>query len=226
MKNKALYIICKGINWINWLITLFICVTLTVISREESADGLNGYAYIVFVGNILFVVFWFLFSTKGKWFYQIWFFLGYVAAEISMFMPESISRFIKVDANIIQKAVLTLLCIGMFASKIYTLSYDKGRYKADAYEKYNNSSKEKSVKVQKKASQGSSVSSGLTREQQQAIFEINKKYKEGCAAIVKANNDNGAWANSDKTNREIAQLRSQLEREAEQRGVKGKVSIY
>ena len=31
---------------------------------------------------------------------------------------------------------------------------------------------------------------------------------------------------SDKTNREIAQLRRQLEQEAEQRGVKGKVSIY
>ena len=50
--------------------------------------------------------------------------------------------------------------------------------------------------------------------------------RQGCAAIVKANNEVGAFAFSDKTNRKIKELRSKLEREAEQRGVKGKVSIY
>ena len=72
----------------------------------------------------------------------------------------------------------------------------------------------------------SKISSGLTREQQQAIYDINRRYKEGCAAIVKANNDNGAWVNSEKTNREISKLRNELEKEAALRGVKGKVSIY
>lgn len=223
MKEKVVYYLCKGINWTNWFITLAICDVLETLRNDTSVDG---YGYIVFVGNILFVVFWFLLSTKGKWFYQIWFFLGYIAAEICMFMPEGIGRFIKVDANIIQKAVLTLLCIGMFASKIHTMSYEKGKYKAGSEEKYNNRRKEKNTKSERSVQQPSSISSGQAREQQQAISDINRRYKEGCAAIVKANNEVGAFAFSDKTNREIAELRRQLEREAEQRGVKGKVSIY
>lgn len=143
-----------------------------------------------------------------------------------MFMPESIGRFIKVDANIIQKAVLTLLCIGMFANKIHTMSYEKWRYKAGSEERYNNRRKEKNIKSERSIQQSSNISSGQAREQQQAISDINRRYKEGCAAIVKANNEVGAFAFSDKTNREIAELSRQLEREAEQRGVKGKVSIY
>ena len=62
--------------------------------------------------------------------------------------------------------------------------------------------------------------------QQKAIFEINQRYKDGCAAIVKANNEVGAFTFSQKTQNEIAKLRKELEREAELRGVKGKVSIY
>jgi hypothetical protein len=68
--------------------------------------------------------------------------------------------------------------------------------------------------------------SGLTKEQQQAIYDINRKYKDGCAAIVKANGENGAFMFSDRTNQEIAKLRKELEKEAELKGVKGKVSIY
>lgn len=67
---------------------------------------------------------------------------------------------------------------------------------------------------------------GLTESQKQAINEINQKYRKGCAAIVNANNENGAWMFSDKTNREIAQLRKNLEKEAVLKGVQGKVSIY
>lgn len=70
------------------------------------------------------------------------------------------------------------------------------------------------------------VQTGLTESQKQAINEINQKYRKGCEAIVNANNENGAWMFSDKTNREIAQLRKNLEKEATLKGVQGKVSIY
>ncbi len=63
-------------------------------------------------------------------------------------------------------------------------------------------------------------------EKRNAIYDINKRYKEGCTAIVKRNGEIGAFMFSDKTNYEISQLRKSLEREAELRGVKGKVSIY
>ena len=70
------------------------------------------------------------------------------------------------------------------------------------------------------------IQTGLTETQKQAINEINQKYRKGCEAIVNANNENGAWMFSDKTNREIAQLRKNLEKEAALKGVQGKVSIY
>lgn len=70
------------------------------------------------------------------------------------------------------------------------------------------------------------VQTGLTESQKQAINEINQKYRKGCEAIVNANNENGAWMFSDKTNREIAQLRKNLEKEATLKDVQGKVSIY
>ncbi len=63
-------------------------------------------------------------------------------------------------------------------------------------------------------------------EKRNAIYDINKRYKDGCTAIVRRNGEIGAFMFSDKTNYEIAQLRKSLEREAELRGVKGKVSIY
>lgn len=63
-------------------------------------------------------------------------------------------------------------------------------------------------------------------EKRNAIYDINKRYKDGCTAIVKRNGEIGAFMFSDKTNYEISQLRKSLEREAELRGVKGKVSIY
>lgn len=68
--------------------------------------------------------------------------------------------------------------------------------------------------------------SGLTKEQQQAIYDINRRYREGSAAIVNANGENGAFMFSDRTNQEIAKLRKELEKEAVLKGVKGKVSIY
>lgn len=68
--------------------------------------------------------------------------------------------------------------------------------------------------------------SGLTKEQQQAIYDINRRYREGSAAIVNANGENGAFMFLDRTNQEIAKLRKELEKEAELKGVKGKVSIY
>ncbi len=63
-------------------------------------------------------------------------------------------------------------------------------------------------------------------DKRNAIYDINKRYKDGCTAIVRRNGEIGAFMFSDKTNYEIAQLRKSLEREAELRGVKGKVSIY
>ena len=63
-------------------------------------------------------------------------------------------------------------------------------------------------------------------DKRNAIYDINKRYKDGCTAIVRRNGEIGAFMFSDKTNYEIAQLRMSREREAELRGVKGKVSIY
>ena len=67
---------------------------------------------------------------------------------------------------------------------------------------------------------------GLTDEQKMAIADINRRYKEGTTAIVRSHNEVGAFMFSDATNREIKQLREQLEKEAIAKGVKGKVSIY
>lgn len=141
--NKALYYICKGINWTNWFITLAICYILPELFKGTYSDSLYGYGFIVFIGNILFVVFWFMFSsTRSRIVYQIWFFLGYIFAEYCMFYPVNIG-FIIIDANITQKIILTILCIGMFASKIYTMSYETGEYKAGSTRRYNNKWDEK-----------------------------------------------------------------------------------
>lgn len=67
---------------------------------------------------------------------------------------------------------------------------------------------------------------GSTGGQNQAIADINRKYKEESAKIVKAHNEVGAAMFSDSTNRELSELRKKLEAEAEAKGVKGKVSIY
>ena len=70
------------------------------------------------------------------------------------------------------------------------------------------------------------TTTGLTNNQKQAIYEINKKFAEKKGEIIRANGENGAYMFSRKTENEIAELRKTLEKEAETRGVKGKVNIY
>lgn len=86
------------------------------------------------------------------------------------------------------------------------------------------STSEKTVEKEKPSERTSP--SGLTEEQRKAISDINREYKERSAAIVKAHNEVGAIAFSDATNKELKQLRAELESKAEAKGVKGKVSIY
>ncbi len=81
-------------------------------------------------------------------------------------------------------------------------------------------------KTDTEQSSASAPSSGLTEEQRNAISAINREYKEKSAAIVKSHNEVGAVMFSDATNRELKQLREELEKKAEAKGVKGKVSIY
>ena len=61
---------------------------------------------------------------------------------------------------------------------------------------------------------------------EQAIYDINRRYNEGCAAILKAHGEDGAWMLSDETNREIIQLRETLKKEAILKGVEEEVCIY
>ena len=227
MKEKLLYIFCKAINWTNWFIAYAFLYVLQMHYNDQYSGGLDAYGDFVLAGNVLFVIFWFkCASTRSRWFYQIWFFLGYIGAEIAMFKSTTKEPFMYIHANIGEKIILTLMCIGLFASKIYTMKYEKGNYKADAEDRYNNRVKEKKEKAERSVEDPSRSSKNDDKAKRDAISDINRKYKEGCAAIVKANNEVGAFAFSDKTNREIKELRSKLEREAEQRGVKGKVSIY
>lgn len=227
MKEKLLYIFCKAINWTNWFIAYAFVYALPMLFKDQYSGGLDAYGYFVMTGNVLFVIFWFMCaSTRSRWFYQIWFFLGYIWAEIVMFKPSATKSFMTIDANIGEKIILTLMCIGMFASKIYTMKYEKGSYKKGAEDRYNNRVKEKNERAERSVEEPSRSSKNDDKAKREAISDINRKYKEGCAAIVKANNEVGAFAFSDKTNREIKELRNKLEREAEQRGVKGKVSIY
>lgn len=227
LKEKLLYFLCKGINWTNWFIAYAFLYVLPMLFKDQYSDGLEGYGYFVLAGNVLFVIFWFkCASTRSRWFYQIWFFLGYIGAEIAMFKSTTKVPFMYIHANIGEKIILTLMCIGLFASKIYTMKYEKGNYKAGAEDRYNNRVKEKKEKAERSVEEPSRSSKNDDKAKRDAISDINRKYKEGCAAIVKANNEVGAFAFSDKTNREIKELRSKLKREAKQRGVKGKVSIY
>lgn len=64
------------------------------------------------------------------------------------------------------------------------------------------------------------------REQEIAIVEINRKYREGCQRICDSDPNYTGLTMTDNCARQIAALRKQLEAEAEARGVKGKVSIY
>lgn len=234
-KNKVLYYICKGLNWIHWFIILLICAALSMLSEDDSYD-LEGYGMIIFISTFLYVIFWYLFHyERSRILYQMWYFLGYIYADYYLlFSPTGgLASWFDISAmhaSVIQKIVLTFASICAIAHKLYTMIYEKDDYKAinheSGTERQYHKRKEPSRNIRENSPQVSRSSAGLTKEQQQAIYQINRKYKEGCTAIVKANGDNGAWANSDKTNREIAQLRKRLEQEAEQRGVKGKVSIY
>lgn len=64
------------------------------------------------------------------------------------------------------------------------------------------------------------------REQEIAIADINRKYREGCQRICDSDPNYTGLIMTDNCARQIAALRKQLEAEAEARGVKGKVSIY
>lgn len=237
MKNKGKYFICMAINWTNWLLTMLMCIVLELLWKNSGSGSLEKYGMIVFGGNLLFAVFWLLRDfIRLSWFFQIFYFGGYIVAEIFMFMPEGIPFSTGIEANIMQKIILTILCIGIFASKIYTMSHKKAKYKEEPILERTNRRVESTERIDsgratRKSTEQSSYedvySANLVKkQQQQAIYEINKKYKEGSAAIVKANNEVGAVMFSNKTNTELAQLRKQLEKEAELRGVKGKVSIY
>lgn len=58
-----------------------------------------------------------------------------------------------------------------------SMYYEKGKYRAGSEERYNNRRKEKNIKSERSVQQPSNISSGQAREQQQAISDINRRYK-------------------------------------------------
>lgn len=140
-KNKLLYCICKAINWMHWFILTAICSVLPAISGGAESD-LTGYATIIMIGQLLFIIFWFIFaSTSSRLLYQMWFFLSYILAEYCMlFKPEvSFATFqFNIDATIFQKILLTLICICILACKVYTMAYEKDNYDRGASRRHNN----------------------------------------------------------------------------------------
>lgn len=140
-KNKVLYYVCKALNWVHWFILMAICSVLSTISGGSNND-LFGYAFIVFLGHVVFAIFWFLFSsTRSRLLYQVWFFLGYIYAEYCMFFAPD-GGFLPLDNDInataFQKLILTLVCICAFACKIFTMSYETGDYNRGASKRHNN----------------------------------------------------------------------------------------
>lgn len=182
MKNKALYYLCKGLNWTHWFIIAGLCEVLEMFSDET--NHLIEYAGIIFGSTFIYVIFWFLFSnTRSRWLYQIWFFLGYLGAEYYMFFsPEGgIFGWLSYDirANIIQKIILTLACIVAFAHKLYTMSYEKDDYKSGASRRHNNRLDEKVYSATYKVERATTF-----REKQQAEAELER---------AKYNRDKNSW---------------------------------
>ena len=92
--------------------------------------------------------------------------------------------------NIVILAALLAFALFLFLFRKFSLS--------------GNTSDESNHKKQKQyTDKPAKAQTGLTESQKQAINEINRKYRKGCEAIVNANNENGAWMLSDKTNREL-----------------------
>ena len=70
------------------------------------------------------------------------------------------------------------------------------------------------------------VRHSLTRAQVDAIYDIEKRYKEGFKRICDSDPNYKGTELTDNINRQLAILRTELEKEAELRGVKELVQIY
>lgn len=75
------------------------------------------------------------------------------------------------------------------------------------------------------ASQGVPPKNNLTKEQVDAIYDIEKRYKDGCKRIYDSDPNYNGKELTDNMNRQIMILRTELEKEAELRGVKEIINI-
>lgn len=157
-------------------------------------------------------------------------FAAILASVIILFVRERVLSRSCLRMSLFSFVVLPLLtfCIEnivilavLLAVALFLILFLKFFLSGNASDESNHNTKQK-----RSTDKPAEAQTGLTESQKQAINEINQKYRKGCEAIVNANNENGAWMFSDKTNREIAQLRKNLEKEAALKGVQGKVSIY
>lgn len=156
-------------------------------------------------------------------------FAAIIASGIILFMRERVISRSCLRMSMFSFVVLPLLtfCIENIVILAALLAFALFLFLFLKFSLSGNTSDESSKKKQKQSlDKPAKTQTGLTESQKQAINEINQKYRKGCEAIINANNENGVWMFSDKTNREIAQLRKNLEKEAALKGVQGKVSIY
>ncbi len=157
-------------------------------------------------------------------------FAAIIASVIILFVRERVISRSCLRMSVFSFVILPLLTfcienivilIALLAFALFLFLFLKFSLSGNTSDESNHNTKQK-----RSADKPAKTQTGLTESQKQAISEINQKYRKGCEAIVNANNENGAWMFSDKTNREIAQLRKDLEKEASRKGVQGKVSIY
>lgn len=184
MKNKILYYICKVICFTNLFILILV---LTYYESQRRDDAVAMYCILVIFGNVSYA--YSKFRNKKLYdriFYEIWYFLGYLGAELIMLLDQQLDSLgidaIRISATTSQKVTLTIICIIMLSAKIYKMYYETDKYMEGEEERHNRrvkkNNKELDAAILKAASDIEHAQTRMEQSKAEARMERAKLMKE------------------------------------------------
>lgn len=184
MKNKILYYICKVICFTNLFILILVWI---YYDSQRRGNGMIWYCDLVLFGNIFYI--YSKFRNKKLYdriVYEKWYFLGYLSAELIMFLDQQLDSMgfdaIRISATTSQKVTFTIICIIMLSAKIYKMYYETDKYMEGEEERHNRrvkkNNKELDDAILKAASDIEHAQTRMEQSKAEASMERAKLMKE------------------------------------------------
>lgn len=145
------------------------------------------YCDLVLLGNIFYI--YSKFRNKKLYdriVYEKWYFLGYLSAELIMFLDQQLDSMgfdaIRISATTSQKVTFTIICIIMLSAKIYKMYYETDKYMEGEEERHNRrvkkNNKELDDAILKAASDIEHAQTRMEQSKAEASMERAKLMKE------------------------------------------------